>query len=138
MKKEIAIMVLVLVLLSSICFNGYLYLVNTDLQDSLKKSINNTEMAVDCAVTNAFLMNSTLWYQREYLNRLDSMDLVAEEIFPIKNQTVVMTNEGYISANYDWENNTKISDGGWLIQVNNSEKGVTEYLFDGWELKKHE
>jgi len=73
-----------------------------------------------------------------YQKRFDSMDIVAEEIFPVKNQTVVLTNEGYVSAEYDWENNTKLFDGGWVIQVNHSKFGVSRYLFDGWELKEVE
>jgi hypothetical protein len=86
-----------------------------------------------------FEKGSDSTYEDElYQDRLDSMNIVAEEIFPVKNQTVVLTNEGYVSAQYDWENNTKISNGGWILRVTNSQNGVTEFLFDGWNLEKME
>ena len=73
-----------------------------------------------------------------YEQRLDSMDLVVNEMFPVGNQTVVLTNERFVSSVYDWENNSKLSEGGWIIQVNHSKFGISRFLFDGWVLYEYE
>lgn len=70
-----------------------------------------------------------------YQQRLDSMDIVSEKIFPVHNQTVIITNEGYIPSEWDWVNDTKFG-GGWVIRVNNSVLGVQDYIFDGWVLRE--
>jgi hypothetical protein len=73
-----------------------------------------------------------------YEQRLDSMDLVVNEMFPVGNQTVVLMNMGFVSSVYDWENNSKLSEGGWIIHVNHSYYGESDFLFDGWELYEYE
>ncbi len=72
-----------------------------------------------------------------YEQRLVSMDIVAENFFPVHNHTVIITNEGYVSDKYDWENNTKLFDGGRLLRVNHSYYGVQYFLFDGWVLREY-
>ena len=70
-----------------------------------------------------------------YEQRLMSMDTVVDEMFPVHNQTVTITNGGYVPDRYDWENNTRLFEGGWIIHVNHSYYGESEYIFDGWVLK---
>jgi hypothetical protein len=76
MKKEIVIVSLAVALVASMGFNGYLYVLNTDLCDSLKTSISNTEIAVDAAYANGHLMNDTLWYYRDLRESVDELSML--------------------------------------------------------------
>lgn len=60
-----------------------------------------------------------------YQERLDTMELVAREILPVKNQTMILTNLGFES-----------DVGGWIIKVNCSCGEVNYYVMDGWTMEQ--
>jgi len=70
------IVVVVMMLIFSLVANGYLLLVNQDLRESLDVSIGNTENMIDCAVSNAMLMNDTLWYYQELRESNDDLTML--------------------------------------------------------------
>jgi hypothetical protein len=91
-----------------------------------------------------FSLSSLIWTTVISLNEEDepvyiprdfnTIQMKLNTIFPIHNQTVVLTNGGYVSDIYDWENNLLVLKGGWIINVNNSDMGFKQYLYDGWDL----
>jgi len=61
-----------------------------------------------------------------YQKRFDSMDMV-DDLFPVKNQTLNITNVGWV----DYLD-------GYVLKFNQSYYGTKYFLFDGWELKEVE
>ena len=77
-------------------------------------------------VYNTIVNNNFSYENNLYEKRLDSMDKV-DNLFPVNNQTLIITNLG-------WDSNL----GGSILEFNHSYYGLIYFIYDGWELKRIE
>lgn len=69
-------------------------------------------------------------WEKEILEDSQYNFQVMRDLFtPMYNDTVTVEPAGYKSAEYDWENCTKISEGGWMFWVNHTVV-LSSYYFE--------